>query len=331
MTTEYPAAARQGEIFLFPSKESRSIQVTTVIGCRNKCSYCPQDAIISSYAKRSRECVMNMDVFKKCADKIPADVPIHFSGFSEPWQNPACADMIAYACKTEHIVDVYTTLAGMMPRDAQRLLSLNIRRLFVHLPSDSGHEQINIDGDYISSLKIIRNSGFPVKYNLHLSEVHPKIKPIVKTAFYMELNTRAGNAQYNSKRSVRRKLGKLECAIDSCLMNYVLLPNGEVALCCMDFGLKHVIGSLLDSDYRSLFAGKEFKRVSEGMAEADSDILCRRCNFAYKKPLVNMGRLSKFYCKMRNIRSARGFAQQIQTFIFNKTSSLKYNQKNRLK
>ncbi|MER9007171.1 SPASM domain-containing protein [Mesorhizobium sp. M0862] len=35
----------------------------------------------------------------------------------------------------------------------------------------------------------------------------------------------------------------------------VLLPNGDVTLCCTDFERRHVLGNLLRDEYADLFEG----------------------------------------------------------------------------
>ena len=32
----------------------------------------------------------------------------------------------------------------------------------------------------------------------------------------------------------------------------ITLPNGDVSLCCMDYGLEHIIGNLLEQDYEDV-------------------------------------------------------------------------------
>jgi len=39
--------------------------------------------------------------------------------------------------------------------------------------------------------------------------------------------------------------------------------------------MKHVLGNLLSSDYDSLFSGEEFLKITEGLKNSFSDILCR--------------------------------------------------------
>jgi DNA repair photolyase len=50
---------------------NKLMEITTVIGCKNMCSYCPQRTLINSY---NGERIMTFDTFKQCIDKIPVEV-----------------------------------------------------------------------------------------------------------------------------------------------------------------------------------------------------------------------------------------------------------------
>lgn len=64
-------------------------------------------------------------------------------------------------------------------------------------------------------------------------------------------------------------------------MNHsILLPDGSVVLCCMDFGMKHVLGNLAKQSYEELFTGKEMQKIKEAMKDDRLDIICRRCSSA---------------------------------------------------
>jgi radical SAM protein with 4Fe4S-binding SPASM domain len=60
----------------------------------------------------------------------------------------------------------------------------------------------------------------------------------------------------------------------------VLLPNGDVQLCCMDYGLEHKIGNLLTMSYNDLFTSDEYRRIESGLEDDSIDILCRTCKEA---------------------------------------------------
>jgi radical SAM protein with 4Fe4S-binding SPASM domain len=56
----------------------------------------------------------------------------------------------------------------------------------------------------------------------------------------------------------------------------VLLPNGDVVLCCMDYNLKHVIGNLLTQTYDEMMQGKPLQDLIK-MNEADGFDKCSIC------------------------------------------------------
>jgi len=53
----------------------------------------------------------------------------------------------------------------------------------------------------------------------------------------------------------------VSCASTPFYDHNVLLPNGDVVLCCMDYSLKHIIGNLLTNDYDSLYLSSELIKI----------------------------------------------------------------------
>lgn len=81
-------------------------------------------------------------------------------------------------------------------------------------------------------------------------------------------------------------LGKINCFSCSSLVHHkmlnrnVLLPNGDVALCCMDYSLRHIFGNLLVSDYQDLFRSIEYHKLQKGLDDDSANIICRHCENA---------------------------------------------------
>jgi hypothetical protein len=63
---------------------------------------------------------------------------------------------------------------------------------------------------------------------------------------------------------------------------HVLLPNGDVVLCCMDYDLKHVIGNLVNQSYEDLYTGSAMVGlIRENMKSCYSSAsLCKSCTDA---------------------------------------------------
>jgi len=225
---------------------SNRMEITTKIGCKNNCVYCPQETFIKRYAERSNIFQMSFDTFKTCIDKIPSDVIIEFSGMSEPWLNPECTKMLFYAHKKGHKIKVFTTLIGMSSVDVELLSTIPLEYFCVHLPSEGNLESIMADESYLVNLCKLCKSSISVDFLFKGEKLNPKVATLLnecgKVAFQSNLSTRANNVEIKNAPLVKRKTGILTCLRK--LRCNVLLPNGEVILCCPDWGMKHVLGNL---------------------------------------------------------------------------------------
>jgi len=258
------------------------LEITPKIGCSISCEYCPQDKLIAAYSKTSDIFKLTFDRFKACLDKVPLNVDIIFSGMCEPFLNQDCSKMILYTHERGHKVGVDTTLVGMNLSDINRFERIPFRYFGVHLPSKEAQERIKVDSDYLALLDKISKSNIKIFYKFHGDSVHPAVKPIVKNIHWTHIVTRAGNVKVKSRSDPRRKKGAIGCRRNLCWN--VLLPNGDVLLCSSDYGMQHVLGNLLLSDYDSLFYSEEFFKVKKGLSDESTDILCRHCDtFVYNK------------------------------------------------
>jgi hypothetical protein len=251
-----------------------SMEITTRIGCSNMCSYCPQDKLITAYKSVSNILEMNLTTFKKCIDKIPADINIHFSGFSEPWLNPHCTEMVVHSHEKGHKIRVFTTLVGMTLNDIEIIKKIPFELFIVHLPDSDGKTNIKVNENY---KEIISKAVKCLKaVYIYYDSIHSQIEPLLQTAAKArwQLTSRARNIKIEG-RDTNRISGHIRCT--RALRQNVLLPNGDVVICCNDYGMKHVLGNLMESDYDSLFSGKAYRTVIEGLLDDSADILCRYC------------------------------------------------------
>lgn len=270
---------------------NRSLLISTGIGCGVLCSYCPQVAIGQAYKKVRGPSSMSLEIFKSCIDKLPDDVTVDFTGFYEPFLNPDCTDMILYAADRGLPVRLSTTVMGLEPEQIDRFKHIPFVKFSVHLPDTKKLTRIIVDERYMAALSRLTeagicNIGFHVHEGLDGPEaVHEEVD-VLLVARNIEpenrwINTRAGNIEIDAKRAPERLVGELE--ICPRIYHNVLLPSGDVALCCMDWDMKHMIGNLLETRYESLFESPEFKTVMRGHLDDSIDILCRGCEIARTK------------------------------------------------
>lgn len=257
-----------------------TLEITTRIGCKNDCSYCPQEALVKAYKARSDSVLMGLELFKRCLDKVPKTVQIDFSGMAEPWLNRECTEMVCYAHQAGFKVVVYTTLVGMGLDDIERLQAIPFKRFEVHLPDADSLTKIKISVEYLEKLQKIVASGISGLTFMTIGRLHPAVREVIRAKVNEhDVIDRAGNlTDFPGVSSQRRLAGMISCQSCSERLNHnVLLPNGEVILCCMDYGLRYVIGNLAENSYQELFQSPAFRELQGKLRDDTQEILCRYC------------------------------------------------------
>jgi hypothetical protein len=235
------------------------VEITTQVGCPIQCKMCPQKTLQNAYNGVK---TLTLENFKTACDKIPVD--IHFSGMCEPFINPEAVKMVEYAAANRR-VSVFTTLTGLDIEKYDKLQRISYRWFCIHVPDGQLNTKMKCTPTYLQLLRHVVNN--PPKcekfwFSMH-GDWHPAIIPIVY-GYEVEniMINRAGNLDLPWCDT--KEKGNPVCP---CPEQYVMLPDGDVVLCCMDYGMKHVLGNLLKQDY------KDLKRLPPYE-------LCRKCNRA---------------------------------------------------
>ena len=77
-----------------------------------------------------------------------------------------------------------------------------------------------------------------------------------------------------------KKYGTFHCLFaDKKFDHNIVLPNGDVYICCQDYSLKQPIGNLYTNDFDSLDRGK----ITAMSNEQDNECICRYCELAQKE------------------------------------------------
>lgn len=244
--------------------------------CTNFCSFCPQEV----FQERYRGCSsLSFENFKTILSNVPKNVSIHFSGFAEPFLNAECVKMIEHAHAMGYEVQLFSTLVGLKAEDVKRIQSC-VDRLVLHLPDCFGYAKIPVTESYKDTLANV----------LTLM----RVDEFVAMGDNLVIDPRAGLLENVPANHVH---GKFYCIklIDP---QFVMLPNCDVVLCCMDFGLKHNLGNLLNKSFMTLARSDEFRKVSSGRFKMDDDTICRMCAQAvpiYNLPLYRRSARKVFY------------------------------------
>ena len=268
------------------------MEITTLIGCKVQCKFCPQELLMNKYQEKNKTekitwgkpVLMEYDTFKTCIDKIPKNVDIHFSGYAESWLNPDCTRMLLYAYEQGHDISVFSVLEGMTTKDVDLIKHIPFAKFEIHLPEIQNYAKIAVNAHYLEVLKKIISCNIHHLCYMSMGDLPLIIQEVIGTNFPPNLMIdRAGNSEHGKK--TQQKYGPLLCSRASenginTLDQNVLLPNGDVCLCAMDYGYQYVLGNLITSDYKSLFNSIAFKNIKEKMSSEDSYIMCRFCNLS---------------------------------------------------
>jgi hypothetical protein len=286
------------------------LEITTVIGCSLRCSVCPQDTLIKAYfAGRHKpgiidDRLLSLDNFKTIVDKLPEYVTIDFSGFAEPFLNQDCTEMLRYTLEKGRPVNIYTSLAGMTKDTADTVCEIikkhndKIYSIVIHLPDANNYmrgwkkteEWEYAFYKFFELYKERKPAGFRYMTMDRKNRVHPDIPvSIVKKIGFRQTRiiSRAGNVIMREKS--RGIENPVLCKRSIFLDRNVLLPNGDVVLCCMDYGMKHILGNLLREDYEEIRSKNPVYALNSLFGA--NRTLCKSCEesaeYQYDKKIYN--------------------------------------------
>lgn len=157
--------------------------------------------------------------FKKVLKNVSKDVIIDFAGFSEPFLNDEAADMMVYAHDQGYGVAVWSTLVGLREDDIEKIKDIPFIKFSCH---DIGQKRQDLP---------------------FIDDWH-KAKP----------NSRGGNLWEEKRKQVVSG-----CSMGNGFTHNVMMPNGDVVLCCSDYGMKHKLGNLLETNFNDLKRGCDYE------------------------------------------------------------------------
>ena len=250
---------------------SGRLEITTHIGCPVDCMDCPQALLRKNYTGRRD---LDFADYTNVIDKLPKGTRIDFSGMCEPFANKHCTDMILYAADKGFPLALYTTLQGATLDDYERLKDVRYEVVTIHLPDCEGRSHFNITDEYLEVLSRWETNN----YSCH-GRIDDRVLPYLKQRNHITyMHDRAGNVECREHRNISPGC-ELYCCTSGKDMNHnVLLPNGDVLMCCMDYGMTGVFGNLFVQDYNSVINSPAACKMRQTLNAGES--ICRHCSNA---------------------------------------------------
>jgi radical SAM protein with 4Fe4S-binding SPASM domain len=251
-----------------------TLEITTIFPCAISCKFCPQHKWQGAYKGNHR---LTFDDFCKVLENIPKNVRLDFSGFSEPFLNRDSSQMMRHAYQRGYQVALYTTLLGFTPHDAEIIRSINFTACTLHLPDDTNFKVLNEDKWFLSYKLFAKN----VKYDnaiYHMGKLSSRVTKEILNICRPPILTRSNNVGTEVLNHLSRHKGIINCTISNNLFNQnVMMPNGDVYLCCMDWSLEHKLGNLFEQSYAYLHNNEEYQKICNGMGDSSIETICRYC------------------------------------------------------
>lgn len=298
-------------------RKRRCVEITTNMGCSNNCVYCPQSLLLNTYYKnnKNRKSYLSMDDFKKIITNTPKDLTINFGGMSEPFENNDCIEMILYAYAQNRPIRVNTTLKRITLDQLKQIAHIPFTCFCIHTPDVDRLQNQEVTDDYLEKVKFTKNFN-NVEYMV-IGEPDKRINEILDNTLKTSTIILRGNNLDRStipahipvrQEEVSYKKNPLICS--RVLQTYqekptkydwpVLLPDGTLLLCCIDYGMKHQLGNLIENKYTTIMNNDVVKRIEDSMMNKNNDyLLCRECEWAIEwdeKKWKNFQKTGK-YCQ----------------------------------
>ncbi len=233
---------------------------------------------------------------------VPDDVRIDFSGMAEPWSAREATGMFLHVLEKGHRVAVYTTLVGMSDGGVASLIEhldhfTRENPFCLHLPdAQDNMERVSSvsrvprsrGGSPLVDDSLMRRRGNRGGLQMMTMSPNGRVHPAVADLLPRRLGhflaqSRAGTVDEDRAAQVRHHY-PVACQSTPSYDHNVVLPNGDVVLCCMDYGLSHPLGNLLSQPYSSLFDSDGMRSLVQAnqLDGFDDATICKACSNAIR-------------------------------------------------
>ena len=291
--------------FLSTKFKKNRLEITSTIGCAMMCDYCPQTLIKSTLDKNIDNRILNKESFLKYFDNISNNTIIHWSGYSEPLAHKDFEFFVNYLSENKYEQHISTTMFGRNSTEEYMSKTKVFKSITFHLPDDSNLMKLKVTERYLKNLKgaLINHSKYLNKKNIYIVVFGKGFNPQVKSLINNLINTgilsndsidirdhlhsRNGeilNEDFrtnisggidNDKKNKLLKSKLYYCSYGR-LDQGVLLPNGDINLCCQDYSLKGIIGNLRKKNLNELYNQDIIFEKNFHKGEYN---LCKKCEY----------------------------------------------------
>ncbi|OGW04875.1 MAG: hypothetical protein A2W77_05640 [Nitrospinae bacterium RIFCSPLOWO2_12_39_16] len=282
--------------FSIKNRLKRPLKVTIEItnACNSDCIMCPRQSMTRPVKN------MDFELYKKIIDdcgKVGVKIIQPFN-FGEPLMHNRLGEFIRYAKEhTRSRVQISTNAALLNSEKAIELLDSGLDRINIDIDgfTKDTFEKVrkNLDFDrvventerFIELKKRLNKNIFITVSIINMDETSGEIvefkrywKPRVDRVLDVEYNTWTGSVE-NRNESINNSK-RFNCPCKMLWDQMVILEDGKVALCCLDYDGKVIVGDMKNESILNIWNGKILNNLRQKQIELKFDEIstCRACN-----------------------------------------------------
>lgn len=252
--------------------------------CNLNCSICP-----TNNAMTRKKGYLSYALFQKTIDGGSSLEHLCFHNWGEPFMNKNLFKMIRYAHKKGIRYSVFNTNGTLLDNNTVNQV----------LNSPLSILRISVDGNPYTYRKIRKIEFKKIEKNIiNLVKKRDQIKSSLKIgivmvvndqnekeidSFYNKWNKIVGHIRFQPKLISSKRTGLCPELFGNKYGQMVVLWNGRVIPCCVDFEGKLQIGNVLHETVDSIWYGLAVKRLRKKHLRGDFPDICRNCN-EYESP-----------------------------------------------
>ncbi len=291
-------------IGLSKNKEQK-LEITSTIGCTMMCSYCPQKLITTVSTNEKNQKKLDFKDFKYFVENIPRNTQINWTGYTEPLLHEDFDKFVLHLNEKKYKQAISTTLHGRTKSQEFMSVFNNFEWVNFHLPDNKFLMKLKVTDDYLNKLekaivyqsKNIKNKvtcqviGEDFEFRVkNLLEELTKQKIISKRNIKITktVNSRSDSLDLDKLndlklRSIKndKKSNYYYCS-QKRLNQAVMLPDGSTNICCMDYSLQGIVGTLKKNNLNEIYDYKS--SFVESFIKGNYPP-CKNCE--YYKPVAN--------------------------------------------
>lgn len=274
----------------------RPLKVTIEItnACNSDCIMCPRQSMTRPVKN------MDFELYKKIIDdcgKAGVKIIQPFN-FGEPLMHNRLGEFIRYAKEhTKSRIQISTNAALLTNEKAVELLDSGLDRINIDIDgfTKDTFEKVrkNLDFDrvventenFIELKKKFNKKIFITVSIINMNETSGEIvefkkywKPRVDRVLDVEYNTWTGSVEDRNNSINNSK--RFNCPCKMLWDQMVILQDGRVALCCLDYDGRVIVGDMQNESILNVWNGKALNAIRQKQIELGFDEIptCRACN-----------------------------------------------------